>query len=321
MLLTIATPDTSTTPPGSPPPNAINAMQNGAAAHGSTAPALPNGSSILEALAKLANQKNVAAPSNPAGAASALPPYAMPPAAAPPQPASSSVPPAQPAMSYPPAQPPVNMSNMPFSLAPAQGQNPMPAAAPAPSYGGQWPGQPAAPAPAPQPLDSNTQLALLKALLDQGVPPDQIGPLLQSLTAGAAAGGAMPPAQPPASATPLPYAAAQQPWQTQAPQAAPAPNPRDRFRDKSPPRFGQRSRSRSPGWGNRGSPRGRDRGDNNGRRGDEYRQRSPPGRRGNRSPGSAGALPHVDRWVDFDPTLPQGSIRVYSRTLFVGGVT
>jgi protein NRD1 len=28
-----------------------------------------------------------------------------------------------------------------------------------------------------------------------------------------------------------------------------------------------------------------------------------------------------EKWVEFDPTLPAGHIKVLSRTLFVGGVT
>jgi len=49
----------------------------------------------------------------------------------------------------------------------------------------------------------------------------------------------------------------------------------------------------------------------------DYRQRSPPARRGSpdREP-----FPQ-EKWVEYDKTLPNGCIRVYSRTLFVGGVT
>lgn len=51
----------------------------------------------------------------------------------------------------------------------------------------------------------------------------------------------------------------------------------------------------------------------------EYRQRSPPGRRAqstpDRDPGQG------DKWVEIDNSIPNGSIKVYSRTLFVGGVT
>jgi protein NRD1 len=60
--------------------------------------------------------------------------------------------------------------------------------------------------------------------------------------------------------------------------------------------------------------------DRYGRRGGDYRQRSPPGRRG-RSPSPSGNLPPVERYIEFDSSLPSGTIRVLSRTLFVGGVT
>ncbi len=50
----------------------------------------------------------------------------------------------------------------------------------------------------------------------------------------------------------------------------------------------------------------------------EYRQRSPQGRR-NESP--VGDQFPQDKWVEYDNNMPSGSIKVYSRTLFVGGVT
>lgn len=193
------------------------------------------------------------------------------------------------------------------------------------------PQYPAAPAPAPAAgsgsIDNNTQqqIMLIKALADQGVPFDKIPALIQSLTSGAAS-GAQPPV--PAPAGQGSYPAVSQPWN------APGQNTvRDDGRDRgyqdglrSPQhRYGGRSRSRSPdrGW-NRGSDRnGRDHNRNSprgGRRGNDYRQRSPPGHRG-RSPSPDTGFPHVERWVDYDPTLPKGTIRVLSRTLFVGGVT
>jgi len=107
-----------------------------------------------------------------------------------------------------------------------------------------------------------------------------------------------------------------------------------------------RSRSRSPPrhWDQRGSPRGRDsanygeygrrpsppgrsRGeerDDRGRAGrggpSDYRQRSPPGRR-NSSPHRDMPVQQLEKWVQHDPSIPNGHIRVLSRTLFVGGVT
>lgn len=332
----VAAQNVSTTPPGSPPPNAVAAIQgNGPSPANPAAPAAPNGSSILEALAALARQKTSAPPSNPAQPAPAAPPYAMPSVAA--QPASSSVPPAQPAMAYPPpVSQPVNMPSLPFSLPQMPGQN-APAAAP-PSLANAFGAAQNLPPPTPQggqALDQNTQqqIMLIKALADQGVPFDKIPALIQTLTAAGAAGAA--PTQPPASAPPNPYGVpAPQPWQAPAQPPQSVSDPRDRFRDavRSPPRFGQRSRSRSPdrGWGARGSPRGRDRADHArnsphgddryGRRGGDYRQRSPPGRRG-RSPSPSSNFPPVERWIEYDPSLPSGHIRVLSRTLFVGGVT
>jgi protein NRD1 len=107
---------------------------------------------------------------------------------------------------------------------------------------------------------------------------------------------------------------------------------------RSPNRRG-RSRSRSPqrGWDARGSPHNRDRGYNNyahtspqggrgGRGGpedrdrgrDNYRQRSPA--RGRGFTPEEEPEPQ-DKWVEYDSSLPNGTIKVLSRTLFVGGVT
>ncbi|KAJ8129240.1 hypothetical protein O1611_g4389 [Lasiodiplodia mahajangana] len=102
---------------------------------------------------------------------------------------------------------------------------------------------------------------------------------------------------------------------------------------RSPPRYHDRSRSRSPPrqWDQRGrdyggygpnSPGGGRMDDRDRRgRGSEYRQRSPPGRRG-RSPTPPQDFPRPGaKWVEIDRTLPAGHIKVLSRTLFVGGVT
>lgn len=56
----------------------------------------------------------------------------------------------------------------------------------------------------------------------------------------------------------------------------------------------------------------------NGRAGNDYRQRSP--RRHGRSPSPPNDF-QQEKWVEFDPSLPAGHIKVLSRTLFVGGVT
>ncbi|RFU76258.1 hypothetical protein TARUN_5961 [Trichoderma arundinaceum] len=333
----------STTPPGSPPPGLASSLQNQA----QNKPAAPNGSSILEALANIARQNTSAAPGNqslPAPAAS----YSMPPAAtnAPPtsvtppglsQALASSIP--QPHQSYPPATQPVNVSSLPFSLTQMLGQNGLSAM----SASASNPSNPYAVGSAAPPasgaggagLDPNVQqqIMLIKALADQGVPFDKIPALIQSMTAATTTSGGFPASQPPA---PIPAAqgtfpAAQQPWAA----AASGPTPDQGYQDSvRSPRYRGRSRSRSPdrGWGPRGSPRGgreygrsspprgrMDDRDRNGRAGNDYRQRSPRGRHG-RSP-SPSAEFQQEKWVEFDPSLPAGHIKVLSRTLFVGGVT
>jgi protein NRD1 len=223
------------------------------------------------------------------------------------------------------------MSSLPFSLPQMLGQNGPPASGgPMPGGANPYPG--AAPVPGAPAFDQNTQqqLMLIKTLADQGVPFDKIPALIQSMTGGSNGHAA---AQPPAAA-PAPYAQGQQPWG----QPVPVPGDvRDRgYQDnlKSPPRYrGGRSRSRSPdrGWGSRGSPRGgrdgpdfgrgtppRDRDHRRG--GNDYRQRSPQGRHG-QSHSPSHDLPQVDKWIEFDRSLPSGHINVFSRTLFVGGVT
>lgn len=324
----------STTPPGSPPPALAASVQNQAP---------PNGSSILEALANIARQNTSAAPSGqsiPALAAS----YGMPSAASNAPPASvtppglsqalaSSIP--QPHQSYPPATQPVNVSSLPFSLTQMLGQNAPPATSNPPN-----PYAAAAVPPAPGAggagLDPNVQqqIMLIKALADQGVPFDKIPALIQSMTAATAGAGGFPGAQPPG---PIPAAQgtfppAQQPWGA----AGSGPTPDQGYQDSvRSPRYRGRSRSRSPerGWGPRGSPRGgRDFGrnsppnrggrmddrDRNGRAGNDYRQRSP--RRHGRSPSPPNEF-QPEKWVEFDPSVPSGHIKVLSRTLFVGGVT
>ena len=151
------------------------------------------------------------------------------------------------------------------------------------------------PAAAPA-VDANAQvqLQLIQALAAQGVPPDQWATALQMLNAS-----------------------------------------RDQDAYTRSPR-GERRRSRSPGFGRRrdDSPGRRRRGNSpsgdpyrDSRRGGDgggaYRQRSPPGRV-RRSPSpqkNESNLPPPVHNIIFDKNLPQGSIRVLSRTLFVGGVT
>ncbi|KAG6015515.1 hypothetical protein E4U43_005154 [Claviceps pusilla] len=348
----LATPSSkvSTTPPGSPPASALAAVHNAAAAP----PA--NGSSILEALANIARQNSSGAGPSSSGTGNANVPV---PAASYnvlstglPQPVSSStIPQAQQPIlsSYPPTSQAVNMPSLPFSLPqmqPQVSQSPMlhnTSNGPNPYNMGNPLAAVAAPAPAPaaaaptggSALDSSVQqqILLIKALADQGVPFDKIPALIQSMTSGSnPASSTAPPStfQPPVPAAQGSFSTGvQQPWNHPAPDSG---DGRDRgYQDEMrSPRYHGRSRSRSPdrGWGCRDSPRGgRDRGSGhgrvsspNGRGGSDYRQRSPPGRRG-RSPTPDDSLSHVERWVEYDPSLPSGTIKVFSRTLFVGGVT
>lgn len=182
--------------------------------------------------------------------------------------------------------------------------------------------QPQAPAQMPQNgaptgADAQVQLQLLQLLAAQGVPPDQWTTalqLLQGANGGVNNGAAFPSSMPGANN-----------W---------AGQPGDQSRDahtRSPP--GQfRRRSRSPGYDRRRdlSPRRRHdspgdqyRNDRDGRRGNDYRQRSPNGRR-RRSPSppqDQTLPPPGPKNIIKDPSLPKGHIKVFSRTLFVGGVT
>ncbi|KAF4990910.1 hypothetical protein FGRMN_8179 [Fusarium graminum] len=322
----------STTPPGSPPSNTLGSHRGSASAtpapSAPAAPPAPSGSSILEALANMARQNTSAPPANPLPAPTAS--YNMP-ASMPPQPVAPVMQP----VSYPQTSQPVNVPSLPFGLPHMASQNgyagspvnnpsnpPNPLAGLMPSAGAPGLG-----------LDPNTQqqIMLIKALADQGVPFDKIPALIQSMTGGAAP-GAPPPAQ-----QPLPYA--QNPIiPGQAAWAGLSGKPDDSRMPgygqiRSPAGYHGRSRSRSPdrGWGARGSPRnGRDhldysrdspnRGRHDDRRGGDYRQRSPHGHRG-RSETPLHDQGPAEKWVVYDPELPSGHIKVFSRTLFVGGVT
>lgn len=200
-------------------------------------------------------------------------------------------------------------------------------------------------APPPQNGASNPAAAtvqLVAALAAQGIPIDKIASVIQMMGQT----GAMPPAAPPQMPQPTQtgYAAAPPvggapsgpaPWDAPRPDDARnragyhdgmrSPNrPRGRSRSRSPSRWGGRaspkSRANDGGfdYGRPGSP-GRGRPDDRDRRGhmSEYRQRSPRGRHGD----SPGEPAQQDKWVEYDNSLPSGSIKVYSRTLFVGGVT
>lgn len=330
--------DESTTPPGSPPPNLLTSRGPGnKAAAPPPNPAVP---SILDTLANIARQNASSAQSNPSlTAPTPAPPFSTTsgglPSSGAMQPAPVPVP-AQPSMPFlPTSQPaaqPVNVPALPF---------PFPPPAP-PSQGAVLaaPGAPPVP-PAPPGGTSNPAAAtvqLVAALAAQGIPIDKIAGVIQMMGQG----GAIPPAPPQQIPQPgqIGYAAPA-PVGSAAPGAAPwdAPRPggaRDRpgYHDgvRSPNRPRGRSRSRSPPrWDGRGSPRSRanERGfdygrpDDRGRERDrghvaDYRQRSPRGRRGD-SP--VRDTFQQQKWIEYDNSLPNGCIKVYSRTLFVGGVT
>ena len=290
----------------------------------------------METLANLAKQ-------NSAPAASATPP-------------TMSTPFGQPHQSYaapPPVSAPYSAPAAPYQMAPAQ-QPPFSlpfgqanTAAPAPAANSQLPPalaglaglisaasqqqpppmQPVQQQPLPQQQGApNLQqnLMLIQALLAQGLPIESITSILGSF--GGAQGGAAPGGA--GSLVPSAIAAAaaaaggngQWPPNGNAQASGWGSGNADRG-------YGNRgrSRSRSPqyweGNGRRGSPNGRG-GGGGGGRGRDYRQRSPSGDHRNGGNNSPRQPPGPgEKWIEHDPTLPSGSIRVLSRTLFVGGVT
>jgi protein NRD1 len=332
--------DESTTPPGSPPADLRASLGSGGKGPAPPAnPAIPN---ILDTLASIARQNASSAQSNPSLAAPA--PVSTP-ATAPVfgtaggphssgamQPAPAHVQ-AQPSMPFLPASQsavqPLNVPGLPFPFPP-----PMPPAQAMPSAAS---GPAASAVPTPPGVASNpaaTTVQLVAALAAQGIPVDKIASVIQMMGQT----GAIPPAAPPQIPQP-----AQTGYTVPPPVgvATPGPAPWDAPRTddargrtgyhdglRSPNRARGRSRSRSPPrWDGRGSPRSRandrafDYGHSGspgrGRADDRYRQRSPRGRHGE----SSSQEPVQEKWVEYDNSLPSGCIRVYSRTLFVGGVT
>lgn len=288
-----------------------------------TPPTSQGSNAIMEALANLTRQNN-APPAQPPA-----PPMA-PVQAAPPSQAPAGLPGnlanllsslaqhTTPPQAQPPSYPPQNFQ------APAAPQNPMayppyPAATAAPAYGtngvGAYAAPPAPPAAPPaaagDPQSSlGQQMMLIKALADQGIPFEQIPAFIQQMQAAGMSLGQ----SAPVGHSQQPYGATQPTWdQYQASNKVSSP--------ERPPR---RSRSRSPGrrWDGRQDQRGDHRPDDSrGGRGSEYRQRSPVGHRTGGDPMNPPAHRGEDKWVEYDRTLPEGTIRVFSRTLFVGGVT
>lgn len=176
---------------------------------------------------------------------------------------------------------------------------------------------------------TDQMVELIKQLAARGLPADQIAAVVKALNPAATTASTPQANQ---GAYPMPPNGNGNGW-------AGAPSRPDDRNLRSPTnRTRGRSRSRSPGrhWDQRASSRGRDdrRFGDFGRnsspprdrfddrdRARPYRQRSPPGRRGS-SP-QRGTMPDVQehKHVEFDQSLPQGHIKVMSRTLFVGGVT
>ncbi len=162
------------------------------------------------------------------------------------------------------------------------------------------------------------QIQLLQLLASQGVPPEQWATALQLLNMQTANGGGT---NGMSSQPPVPgnnWAQAQ--GQSRDGQTRSPPN---QFRRRSRSPGFDRRRDLSPRRGRRDSP-GTDgqRNDRDGRRG-EYRQRSPQNRR-RRSPSPVSDFnlpPPGPKDIQWDSNLPRGSIKVFSRTLFVGGVT
>ncbi|KAL4801553.1 hypothetical protein BDV18DRAFT_148816 [Aspergillus unguis] len=346
----------STTPEGSPAPNALLGQSqpaNGANSAAQAQPA-PDTSSILKALADMAKQ-NTAAPAAPPAAAPVNPLAALTQQTPVPQPAISSVDQAMQSQAGQAGVNPYGAVANPFAALGNLGQNPAlvqpqsQSHTPNPLTAAQNPLAallPSATAAPPQPPSMTPdglqqQLQLLQMLAAQGIPQDQWATALQILTLSNPAAG-MPnlnPGQTPGLNLPGQTANA---WGAHADPQSRDFGDRERDRDymRSPP-GGYRRRSRSPGWDRRrdvSPPRRRDspvygeyHGDSPGRRGadprgrrNDYRQRSPPGRR-RRSPSPPRKDPALPapgpKFIEWDYSVGQGNIKVLSRTLFVGGVT
>ncbi|KAH9217228.1 hypothetical protein DL95DRAFT_386727 [Leptodontidium sp. 2 PMI_412] len=327
----------TTTPPGSPPADLQKSLLGQQPA---PAALVRNTSSILEALSNIARLNNAAPPAN----SNPLP-----------QPMGSSYNVSN-AQNNPAQQVPA-MNQLPFPPMPLPVNVPAPTATFAPqtqgsnngvqNYANNNPYAGAPPVMPPAALDPavHQQLMLIKALSDQGFQPDKIAGLIAAMSSQAPplpGAGGIPPS--------LPFAAQNQNAIAQNGWGGNSDESRDRsgydkeaVRSPQGGRFRRRSRSRSPKpeWNARDSPasrrrdeqhfdydrgspgnRGNDdrgRGGRAGGRGNEYRQRSPQ-RRG-QSPSPPGSSNGPEKWVGHDSTIPRGSIKVLSRTLFVGGVT
>ncbi|ETI24315.1 hypothetical protein G647_03684 [Cladophialophora carrionii CBS 160.54] len=306
-------PKVSTTPEGSPAPGFVPL---GHAAHTDAVAAKPppqqqDTSAILEALKNMAKQNSAAQPAAPApaqaslnnllGAQNGIP-----------QPNSTVIPGSASGVAAGQAVNPLGalfagLSNGVQSQSPANvPANPLAAFLPqqAPALAVPQPS-----APLGQDPQAHMQFQLLQILAGQGVPPDQWATALQLLANG---GGAT-----------VPPAASGNNWTQGQSRDGQTRSPPTQYRRRSRSPGFDRRRDPSPRRGRRDSP-GADgyRNDRDGRRGD-YRQRSPMRNR-RRSPSPTGDSklpPPGPKNVQFDSALPRGHIKVFSRTLFVGGVT
>lgn len=305
--------DLSTTPPGSPPSH-LHAMGLTPTA---AAPPARDAHSILAALSNLSRQNNVPpantvnAPQNNFNSVSNA--------------TSNQVHPAYAQNRVIPSPAPVNVQApaafTPYSQAPTNGVQ---------NYANNQSIQfPPAPPPVPGALDPalQQQLILIKALSDQGMPPDQIAGIVAAMGGqGLLPVGAFPPPPPQFAAQQNQIQNGDNGWGVKQEPGIKQDESRDRNGYQSPPnRFRRRSRSRSPTqWSQRdgpnnrgrdehyerGSPGNRNRGEGRGRArgsGNEYRQRSPP-RRG-RSPSPLQQQQVSEKWVEHDETVPRGNIK------------
>ncbi|RWA12260.1 hypothetical protein EKO27_g2858 [Xylaria grammica] len=329
----------STTPVGSPPPGA------GLPGLSETKPPVteaPN--AIMEALANIARQ-NITVPPPSVSVPAAAGPFNLPPTQQPTLQTTQNQASAPAPASFLPVAHPINVPSLSYPYAPqAQTQAPVQsqpfvppvtASNQAPGFPGVAPGAPLAAAAGGVDPNVQQQVMLIKLLADQGVPVDKIPLIIAGIQNGGAPGAAVTP-----SASSIPSQPQLQPGQppygsSWGQEGFRSDESRDRSftQVRSPSRYHDRSRSRSPPrhWDQRGrdyggfgpnSPGGGRMDDRDRRgRGPDYRQRSPQGRRG-RSPTPPQDFPRPGaKWVEIDRTLPQGHIKVLSRTLFVGGVT
>ncbi|KAF2156186.1 hypothetical protein K461DRAFT_275300 [Myriangium duriaei CBS 260.36] len=335
----------SSTPPGSPPAHMLQSLglRGVPSLHQSLNAAVqqpvnpPDAASLLQALAGFSN------PVQPTPAPPSLPPQVS----APPQNLSallaglgnvSNVP------VPPPPQPPQQVQAPPQYSMPPQFQQPTPqhttiqTPALPPNLAALFPGPPsvqAAPPPPENPLAAlanllppnilnNPQqltqaLQLFGELAKNNIPQDQWGPVLaalypQSTTAQPPAPAALPSWQPPAV-------------QSGQDHGSNVDYSRKRDRSRSPDhrRDGGHAVNRRPspvyGTYNAASKDANEQNDSDSRgrrQGAKYRQRTPPKRR--ESNGTNPSMPaNQPKWISHDPSIPQNSIKVLSRTLFVGG--